>query len=173
MRNRLMRLFIRTRHLPPSPPSLAVPHVLTRTCTANERCRSSMSVTYSERVSTANLTSTSTHRTTTTSCPPLTHSAEHHQGTPHRRSSALHTASFDLQEPAVTRGDWQAALAPYQHSQLPPNTPTGTPPTHPPPPSPPPHPSPLPLVHEASARVQAPGGRETRAPSAPSERVLR
>jgi len=131
-RSRLACLFIRNHPYPQSLASLAMPHVLTCTSTAHEGCRSSMSWRCSVRVSTTNSTSTTTHRTTTTTCPPLTHSAEHHQGTPHRRLSALHTASFDLQEPAVTRGDWQAALAPYQHSQPPPNTPTGTPPTHPP-----------------------------------------
>ena len=100
-----MRLFFRTHHQPPSPPSLAVPHVLTCTCKAHERCRSSITLTYSVLISTADLKSPTTHRTSTTTCPRLTHSAEHHHRTHRRRPSALHTAPFDLQEPATMRGD--------------------------------------------------------------------
>ena len=69
----------------------------------------------------------------------------------------------------MMRGDWQAALAPYQHSQRPPNTPVHHPPTTTLPATPPN--TTAPGIHEASARVQAPGGRTTRAPSAPPVRV--
>jgi len=61
-----VRLFIRTHHPPPSPPSLAVPHVLTCTSTAHEECGSSTSSGRSVRASTVDLAPATTYRTTTT-----------------------------------------------------------------------------------------------------------